>query len=154
MKFVKESYDEHNEWAIQKVSDYLVYRGYEILPKQEEDYSLDILATKDNEFIYVEAEVKEDYPWTDLDSFKFPTVSFLARKKKWKNVGFWYVIVCKETEAMLVGHSDVIFNDQYLEILNIRKGQRHGGDAFYRVPKELLIFITKEEDGYGVSYRP
>lgn len=154
MKFVKESYDEHNAWAIQKVSDYLVYRGYEIMPKQEEDYSLDILASKDNEFIYVEAEVKEDYPWRDMDSFRFPTVSFLARKKKWKNVGFWYVIVCKETEAMLVGHSDVIFNDEYLEVLNIRKGQRNGGDVFYRVPKELLIFITKEEDGYGVSYRP
>ena len=154
MKFVKESYDEHNAWAIQKVSDYLVYRGYEIMPKQEEDYSLDILASKDNEFIYVEAEVKEDYPWRDMDSFRFPTVSFLARKKKWKNIGFWYVIVCKETEAMLVGHSDVIFNDEYLEVLNIRKGQRNGGDVFYRVPKELLIFITKEEDGYGVSYRP
>lgn len=154
MRFVKESYDLNNDWAIEKVSQYLIKRGYTIHEKQEEDYSIDIKAEKDGNIIYVEAEVKIQYPWTNIDSFQFPTVSFLARKRKWKDVGFWYVIVCRETEAMLIAHSELIFKDDYLEMIHINKAQRRGGDSFYRVPKELLIFIEKKEDDYEVSYRP
>ena len=105
MRFVEESYDKHNAWAIEKVSEYLVHRGYTISQKQKEDYGIDIEAVRNGETIYVEAEAKEDYPWKDLESFKFDTVSFLGRKKKWAKHKFWYVIICRETEAMLVGHS-------------------------------------------------
>jgi hypothetical protein len=46
-------------------------------------------------------EVKHKYPFTDAtESFKFDTVSFLGRKKKYGD--FWYVIVCGETEALLL----------------------------------------------------
>jgi hypothetical protein len=154
VRFVEESYDKHNDWAIAKVSEYLEHRGYTIVKKEKEDYGIDIKAERNGETIYVEAEAKEDYPWTDLDSFKFSTVSFLGRKKKWAEHKFWYVIICRESEAMLVGHSDVIFQDQYIEKIHINKGKRKGGDTFYRVPKELLVFINKKDDGYAVTYRP
>ncbi len=154
MKFVKDSYDKHNEWAIEKVSQYLKHRGYVIHDKSEEDYGIDIVAEKNGKIINVEAEAKEEYPWQDIESFKFPTVSFLARKRKWKATNFWYFIVCRETDAMLVGNSDVIFRDEYLEHAHINKGGRNGSDSFYRVPKELLMFISGYDKGYETSYRP
>jgi hypothetical protein len=76
-----------------------------------------------------------------MDTFPFPTVSFLARKKKWKDIGFWYIIVCKETNYALVANSNDIFKDEYLETLNINTEERQGKDYFYRVPKNKCKFF-------------
>jgi hypothetical protein len=88
-----------------------------------------------------EAEVKTGRSFTTMDTFPFPTVSFLARKKKWKDIGFWYIIVCKETNYALVANSNDIFKDEYLETLNINTEERQGKDYFYRVPKNKCKFF-------------
>jgi hypothetical protein len=64
-------------------------------------------------------------------------VSFLARKKKWAEIGFWYIIVCRETLAYVKCHSQTIYQDKFQEKLKIDSKERQGMDTFYRVPKDL-----------------
>ena len=80
--FVKKSYDRSDQWAISKVKDHLIKNGYRVIEKEAEDYEVDIKAIKDNVVIHCECETKTGYQFTDRANFKFPTVSFLARKKK------------------------------------------------------------------------
>ena len=141
-KFVKESYEEENDWSIQHFSRILQMREYEVINKPKEDYRVDITAFKDGKESYYEVEVKKGYPFTSEEDFKFPTVSFLARKKKWAEIGFWYVIICKETLSMVMCHSDEIFKDEYRVHRNVSTSQRKGSDIMYHVPKEKCIFIT------------
>jgi hypothetical protein len=136
-KFVKQSYDRSDQWAIAKVKEHLVKNGYEIVEKGAEDYDLDIKAVKDGLVEYYECETKTGYSFTGRDDFSFATVSFLARKKKWAEVGFWYLIVCRETLAYIKCHSAVIFQDKFIEQLDINSQERRGVDTFYRVPKNL-----------------
>lgn len=136
-RFVKKSYDRSDQWAISKVKEHLINNGYSIPEKGMEDYGLDIKAIKEGVVHYFECETKTGYPFTGADDFKFSTVSFLARKKKWAPVGFWYVIVCRETLAYVKCHSEIIYRDEFLEELEIDSKERQGTDAFYRVPKEL-----------------
>jgi len=140
-KFVKESYDKNNEFAITIVKNFLKKEGYVVIEK-EEDYKVDIIATKNNEEKLFEVEVKTGYSFTDNNSFRFPTVSFLARKKKWNiGKGFLYIIVCKETDWGLVAHSSDIYKDEYKENLTINTHHRKGKDEFYRVPKDKCKFF-------------
>jgi hypothetical protein len=136
-KFVKNSYDRSDQWAITKVKEHLIQNGYEIINKITEDYDLDIKAVKDEVVDYFECETKTGYSFTGRDDFRFQTVSFLARKRKWADVGFWYLIVCRETLAYVKCHSTVIFQDKFLEKLDIDSQERRGIDTFYRVPKDL-----------------
>lgn len=139
-KFVESSYVKNNSFAINIITTFLKGKGYTIIDKQE-DYGIDIEAVKDGETHYFEAEVKTGRSFTTRKTFPFPTVSFLARKKKWKDIGFWYVIVCRETNYALVANSKDIFLDEYLETLNIDTDDRQGKDYFYRVPKEKCKFF-------------
>jgi hypothetical protein len=141
-KFVQEAYDDENDWSIEHFSQVLKMRGYELVDKPKEDYRVDITAIKDGKESYYEVEVKKNYPFTTEEDFKFPTVSFLARKKKWADVGFWYVIICKETLSMLMCHSDEIFKDEYRVHKNINTSHRKGSDIMYHVPKDKCKFIT------------
>ena len=139
-KFVESSYDRNNSFAIDIINKFLIDKGYTIVEKVE-DYGIDIEATKDGKTHMFEAEVKTGRSFTTRDSFPFPTVSFLARKKKWKDIGFWYIIVCKETNYALVANSNDIFKDEYLETLIINTEERKGVDNFYRVPKDKCKFF-------------
>jgi len=136
-KFVKKSYDRSDHWAISKVKEHLVNSGYTVIEKDAEDYELDIKATKDDIVHYFECETKTGYSFTGAKDFRFPTVSFLARKKKWAEIGFWYVIVCRETLAYVKCHSQTIYQDKFQEKLKIDSKERQGMDTFYRVPKDL-----------------
>lgn len=141
-KFVKESYDINNSFAIDILSNFLISNGYTIEEKLEEDFDVDIIAFKDGKKKLFEVEVKTGYSFTDKESFRFDTVSFLARKEKWnKDSGFLYVIICKETDWALVAHSSNIFKEEYKEKLTINTEHRKGRDVFYRVPKELCRFF-------------
>lgn len=141
-RFVKSSYNRSNEWALSRFKKHLIKNGYSIIEKEQEDYELDIKAVKGNLIEFYECETKTGYPFHNQDDFKFSTVSFLARKKKWVDVGFWYVIICRETSAYLKCHSNVIFKDDYFELLNITSQKRMGPDEFYRVPKHLCEWLT------------
>ena len=141
-KFVKDSYDNNNDFAINIVQNFLINKGYTITTKIIEDYNIDIEAKKNNITKLFEVEVKTGYQFTNRESFKFNTVSFLARKKKWNtNKGFFYIIICKETDWALVAKSEDIFKNEYKESLQINTQYRKGNDEFYRVPKELCVFF-------------
>jgi len=134
--FVKESYNRSNDWGINKIKEYLISAGYKIQEKEKEDYKVDITAEKNGKDHYFEVETKTGYPFTGKSDFKFETVSFLARKKKWADIGFWYIIVCKETNAFVMCNSQVIYQEKHLTQLEIDSAERKGTDYFYRVPKK------------------
>lgn len=137
MIFLQESYDKNNDWAISKVIYYLEKNGYHVIPKVE-DYSIDIEAVKNGKKEYFECEVKTGYQFTSKEDFRFSTVSFLGRKRKWADIGFWYIIICRETQAFVKCHSDVIFQDKYRQTIELKNSWSRGGhDTFYRVPKDL-----------------
>lgn len=142
MKFVPESYKRNNSKGIDKFTKYLNKRGLTVEDKTEEDYGVDITAyDKDGSPVNFEIEMKSGYPFTTQESFKFSTVSFLARKKKWnKGDGFWYVIICNETDYFIVCHSSDIFKERYKVIKRIQTVDRNGRDEMYHVPKEICEF--------------
>ena len=144
-KFVQASYDRNDDWGKEILVRWLKSYGsrFTILDKEKEDYKVDIvvLDTKADKLMSFEVEVKHGYPFTDEESFKFDSVSFLGRKKKYGD--FWYAIVCAETEAILIGHSFEIYKEEYREIKTIATTERNGLDEFYRVPKDKCIFYPK-----------
>jgi hypothetical protein len=144
-KFVQASYDRNDEWGKEVLVRWLKRHGgrFNIIEKDKEDYKVDVLAfdTKADKLVGFEVEVKHKYPFTDAESFKFDTVSFLGRKKKYGD--FWYVIVCGETEALLLCHSLEIYKEEYREIKTIATNERNGLDEFYRVPKEKCLFYSR-----------
>lgn len=142
-KFVQESYDANDDWGKQIVMDFLRSKGFEIIEK-EEDYKVDIEARHIARGLVLkfEVEVKHRYPWTCKDDFKFDSVSFLGRKKKWADdPGFWYFIVCAETKAMIVCHSKEIYQEAHKEFAYINTAHRKGSDELYRVPKENCSWL-------------
>ena len=144
-KFVQASYDRNDDWGKEVLVRWLKMHGgrFAIIEKEKEDYKVDILAldTKADKLVSFEVEVKHGYPFTDAKSFKFDTVSFLGRKKKYGD--FWYVIVCGETESLLLAHSFEIYKEEYREIKTIATSERNGLDEFYRVPKEKCLFYSR-----------
>jgi len=144
-KFVQASYDRNDDWGKEILVRWLKSYGsrFTILDKEKEDYKVDIvvLDTKADKLMSFEVEVKHGYPFTDEESFKFDSVSFLGRKKKYGD--FWYAIVCAETEAILIAHSYEIYKEEYREIKTIATTERNGLDEFYRVPKDKCIFYPK-----------
>jgi len=144
-KFVQASYDRNDDWGKEVLLRWLKSYGsrFTILDKEKEDYKVDIvvLDTKADKLMSFEVEVKHGYPFTDEESFKFDSVSFLGRKKKYGD--FWYAIVCAETESILIAHSYEIYKEEYREIKTIATTERNGLDEFYRVPKDKCIFYRK-----------
>jgi hypothetical protein len=144
-KFVQASYDRNDDWGKEVLLRWLKSYGsrFTILDKEKEDYKVDIvvLDNKADKLMSFEVEVKHGYPFTDEESFKFDSVSFLGRKKKYGD--FWYAIVCAETEAILIAHSYEIYKEEYREIKTIATTERNGLDEFYRVPKDKCIFYPK-----------
>lgn len=142
-KFVQESYDTNDAYGKAVVTAWLKTQDWVDHIIDEEDYGIDLEVIDHNgRSQFFEAEVKGNYPWTDKDSFKFDTVSFLGRKKKWEGKGFYYVLVCAETQALCIAHSSEIFKEEYREVRRIKTGHRNGLDAFYRVPKDICRWIT------------
>ena len=142
-RFVQESYDSNDEWGKQIVIEFLASRGFEIIPK-EEDYGVDIEARHiaRGHILKFEVEVKHRYPWTCIDDFKFDSVSFLGRKKKWAvGQGFCYFIVCAETKAIIACHSEEIYQDKHKEFAYINTAHRKGNDELYRVPKQECSWL-------------
>ncbi len=134
-KFVPSSYHRSDSWAIEAVKTHLMAQGYSIYEKHKEDFGPDILASLDGTIELFECETKTGYSFTGMEDFRFDTVSFLGRKKKWADLGFWYLIVCRETGAYVQCHSSEIFQPQYLSTLQLDSQERKGDDSFYRVPK-------------------
>ena len=144
MKFVQSSFDQNDSKGKKLLKAYLNKKGH-LIQDNEDKYGIDLFSEKDGKAYRWEVEMKSRRPWTSVDDFNFDTVSFLQRKEKWKDESFWYVIICSETQAMLMCNSNTIFQEQYKEIRKINTGDRKGTDIFFRVPKELCIFVPPEE---------
>lgn len=141
--FSEKEYNRSNQWGIDKVAEYLKNSGYTILEKDTEDYDVDITAVKDGKTFLFEAEVKRGYPFSSQEDFKFDTVSFLGRKKKYHNrhkEGFFYCVVCYETSCVLSCHSSDIYKEEQRQLKRLSKKSRKGLDEFYLVPKEKCKF--------------
>lgn len=140
-KFNKKSYEINDSWAKDLFSTFLTRRNH-IIVQSEEDYFHDLVTIKNNQKYYFELEVKTNYPFTCQADFKFPTVSFTGRKIRLHQKNpFHYVIVCRETRHALTCFSTDIYNDNYIEEININTKDRSGLDSFYRVPKHLCKFF-------------
>jgi hypothetical protein len=140
--FNKESYDENDSYAKNKFKNFLVKNDYTIL-NDVENYNHDLIAEKNGKTYYFEVEVKKNYPFTNRESFKFQTVSFLGRKKRLHEMqNFVYIIICKETEWAISCISPLIYEEQYTEEILIDTIHRNGYDKFYRVPKEKCHFFN------------
>ena len=141
-KFVQESYDSNDAFGKAVVKAFLQDQTWvkEIIDVENYDVDLEVI---DNfgESYFFEAEVKTKYPWTNKETFKFDTVSFLGRKEKWKDKNFIYALVCKETQALCFCNSSKIFKEEYKEVRRINSQHRKGLDVFYRVPKDLCTWI-------------
>ena len=144
-KFVQESYDTNDAYGKAVVTKWLKTQDWvkEIIDEEDYGVDLEVIDNKGRSHLF-EAEVKGNYPWTDKDSFPFDTVSFLGRKEKWKDKGFYYVLVCAETQALCIAHSSEIFDEKFREVRRINTGHRNGLDAFYRVPKDLCRWISPQ----------
>jgi hypothetical protein len=143
-KFSQRSYNENDRFAKEVVKDFLGSLDWVNEIVDVEDYFVDLeVVDQDGRSHFFEAEVKSGYPFTGAHDFKFDSVSFLGRKKKWEKHGFYYCIVCRETESICLAHSKDIFKQEYKEIRSINKRDRSGLDAFYRVPKEHCSWYSK-----------
>lgn len=146
--FSENEYNRFNQWGIDRVAQYLKEKGYAIVEKDTEDYDVDITAVKNGKTFLFEAEVKRGYPFSCEKDFKFDTVSFLGRKKKYHekhDEGFYYCIVCYETSCVLSCHSSDIYKEGQRQLKTMSKKSRKGLDEFYLVPKEKCTFTLLEK---------
>ena len=140
--FRKDDYDELNSYAIDMITEFLQFFGYDV-PKKEEDFTIDIEAFRDGKKYRIEAEVRSDLWFEERETFPFDTVSFLGRKKKYEDISdFWYFLVCKKTGYAVYCNSNTIYKDIYRETITVNNSKRYGDDVFYRVPKMLCKFIN------------
>ena len=136
--FVQESYDRNDWLGKTMLTWYLMKAGHKVnVPK--ENFGIDITSTKDGKQYHWEVEMKASAIWTGEADFPYPTVSFLKRKAKMGD-NFWYAIICKDTQALVMARSTDIFKDEYKENVNVNISERHGVDEFYRVPKSKCIW--------------
>jgi len=144
-QFRRDSYNESNQFGIDKIAQFLSRRGFSV-PDKPEDYKVDMFAFKDGEQFNIEAEVRRGLNFTVRETFPFNTVSFLARKNKYQgDKPFWYFLVCRETEWCVFANSKDIFNDKYKIIKNINSTRRSGSDTMYHVPLDKCEFRNLNE---------
>jgi hypothetical protein len=144
VRFNQKSFDDNDAVGKQLLMAFLRPKGH-IISENCDKYGVDLVSVRDGKVYVWEVEMKARRPWTNREDFPFPSVSFLSRKEKWKGTPFWYVIICKETSAAIFCNSDIIFEENYKEKLYIKTNDRKGFDNFYRVPKDLCIFVPPEE---------
>lgn len=142
MEFYNQDYKKFDTKGKELLTTYLIKQGYTVsLPK--EDYGVDLHALKNNKIHNFDIEMKKHISITDVESYPYSTVSFLSRKKKYGI--FWYVIISIENSGVIIVHSSTIYRDEYKENFYIDNLYRKGDDSFYRVPKELCVFISPEK---------
>ncbi len=144
LRFNQKSFDDNDAIGKRLLMAFLRPKGH-IISENCDKYGVDLVSVRDGKVYVWEVEMKARRPWTNREDFPFPSVSFLSRKEKWKDQHFWYVIICKETSAAIFCNSDIIFEENYKEKLYIKTNDRKGFDNFYRVPKDLCIFVPPEE---------
>jgi hypothetical protein len=138
--FNQTTYNQNDAKARELFSTYLTNKGY-IINSNEENYGVDIIASKDNKEVLFELEISSQ-EFTNADSFIYPNVHFLARKKKMidKEGNYHYVIINSSgTHAMTAMASDIFKEENYLT--KYAGAGRDGIDEFYQLPKNEVKFF-------------
>jgi preprotein translocase subunit SecD len=120
-------------------STYLTKKGYTVDLK-EEDYGIDIVATKNTEESLFELEISSVS--FDKESFPHPEVNFLARKKKMidKQGDYHYIIISSNHQFALTAKASDIFKEENYRTKYAGKG-RDGVDEFYALPIDKVKFF-------------
>lgn len=140
-KFNQKSYNQYDSKAKQLITKWLINKNYQII-QEKETYQHDIIAELNNKKTFFEVEIKIGYPFTNKESFKFNTVSFLGRKEKLHLLHpFIYIIICEETNWALAANSNIIYQNKYKENISVNTKNRKGNDQMFRIPKELCSFF-------------
>lgn len=125
--------------AKELMSTFLLKKGYTVNLK-EEDYGIDIEATKNGNTVLFELEISSiDF---DKENFKYDEVHFLARKKKMldKQGHYNYIIISSNHQYALTAKASDIFKEDNYITKYAGKG-RDGIDEFYKLPKDQVKFF-------------
>lgn len=137
-KFLKSDYDKFDQYGKDIAIKYLNKLRFNVQGR-EEDYRIDIVATKYGVDYRIEIGVLDTKEFTDKESFPYPKVNFFARKKKQiKDGHFFYVIICKKTGWCVYCNSQEIYKEKYTTKFDDKR--RGGYSDVYAVPKELCKF--------------
>jgi hypothetical protein len=137
--FDYKKYLETDAKAKELMSRYLSNKGYTVNLK-EEDYGIDIEATKNENTVLFELEISSiDF---DKENFKYNEVHFLARKKKMldKQGDYNYVIISSNHQYALTAKASDIFKEDNYITKYAGKG-RDGVDEFYKLPIDKVKFF-------------
>lgn len=136
--FVKSDYEKFDQYGKDIAIKYLRGKGYEVQDR-EEDYGIDIVATKYGVDYRIEISVIDTVNFKNKKTFPHPKVWFFARKKKQiKDGHFYYVIICKKTGWCVYCNSQEIYQEKYKGSFEDKR--RGGKSEVYKVPKELCHF--------------
>lgn len=144
LDFDKQSYKDNDAVGKKLLTAFLCKHGHTV-SENSDKYGIDLVSEINGKKYYWEVEIKNNVTWTDSSDFPYPTVSFLARKVKWKDKNFWYVIISGKKFSAIFAHSSKIFDEKYREQKFIRKDNRFGSDHFYRVPLSVCTFLTPDK---------
>jgi len=138
MKFNWEQYKQWDDWGKSIVINWLTNSGH-IMVHNPDKYGIDLYSDYKGKLYLWEVEVSTRRLWTCEEDYKYDTVSFLGRKKKWDTWPFFYCIICSQTRAVVMCVSTTIFKEEYKQTRYVVS--RDEMDEFYDVPKELCTFI-------------
>jgi hypothetical protein len=132
--FEQSEYDQCNDLAIQKVSEYLKRTGHSVYSK--EDYKIDLtVIDKDENVSYHEVEIKK--VWTG--KFKYKTLQVPERKGRYAKKGHFIWVLNKDTTQAYVFFALLLTDDILEEVPNKKTGNI--GERFYQVPIEMCKLI-------------
>lgn len=140
MKFSKLRYDENDPQAKELMIKYFQNHGYSIIAEVE-NFEHDLIIEKEATKYFIEVEMKASLVFTDSNSFKYDTVSFLKRKDKLHLLApFTYYIIQPKTEWAVCCHSNTIYQEKY-KVMKTSNSRKNETEEYYHVPKQLCTFI-------------
>ena len=140
-RFSKADFDRYDKAARVRTKQHLVLNGYSV-QEHPDRYAQDLIATREDESICVECEVK--VVWSG-QTFPYDTVQLPQRKAKFFNVPTLFYIWNKElTDAMTFRSEDIID----LTPVEVPNKYVYKGEYFYQIPMELVTQVrvrTRDE---------
>jgi len=132
--FNKASFEKYDRAARIRTGQHLTLKGYKVKDHPDK-YAQDLIATRDNNSICVECEVK--VVWSGPD-FPYETVQLPQRKQKFFNEATLFYIWNKQLDNAVTFLSEEIKDLTPVEVPNkyISKGE-----YFYQIPMDLVTKV-------------
>lgn len=140
MKFSQPGYDENDPAAKKLMIKFFQNHEYSIISEVEK-FEHDLIIEKKGKIYFIELEMKASLVFTDSNSFKYDTVSFLKRKDKLHLIApYTYFIIQPKNKWSVYCHSNTILQEKY-KVMKATKSRPYELEEYYHVPKELCKFI-------------